>query len=233
MSVLIGQPIVCVMLLQKKEMPQKLLRYLLFLHFYINSSTLVKYIAFMELKHTMHCWKILNIQHHYGTTRIILMAVGIFLSVFSISYVMLNLTHDHQFTDRFFPLFIIAVLALYPIHKFMHFIALYDLRHHLTLRLRVQFFFIPVFHMRLREPIAKNRYIIALLTPFFILNTLILCGTLLLPAYTHYGTLLLAYHCGLCLIDILYVKYLWKSPKDAQIEETPKGYEILVPPTIS
>lgn len=187
----------------------------------------------MELNRNMHCWKILNIQHHYGTTRIILMAVCIFLSVFSISYVMLNLTHEEHFTDRFLSLFAITVLTLYPVHKFMHFIALYDLRHHLTLRVRVQFFFIPVLHMRLREPISKNRYIVALLTPFIFLNALILLGTLLLPAYTHYGTLLLAYHSGLCLIDILYVKYLWKSPKEAQIEETPKGYEILVPPTIS
>lgn len=181
----------------------------------------------------MHCWKILNIQHHYGTTRIILMATCIFLSVFSISYVTLNLMHDEHFTDRFLWLFVVAVLALYPVHKFVHFLALYDLRHHLTLRWRVQLYFIPVLHMRLSEPIAKNRYIFALLTPFIFLNVLILIGTWLLPAYTHYGTLLLAYHSGLCLIDILYVKYLWKSPKEAQVEETPKGYEILVPPTIS
>ncbi|MFJ7952260.1 DUF3267 domain-containing protein [Lysinibacillus sp. NPDC096418] len=181
----------------------------------------------------MHCWKILNIQHQYGTTRIILLGVSIFLSVFSTSYVLLNLTHDEYFTDRFLWLFVITVLALYPIHKFIHYMALYDLRQHLTLRVRIQFYFIPVFHMRLREPIAKNRYIFALLTPFIFLNALIFLGTLMLPAYTHYGTLLLAYHCGLCLIDILYVKYLWRSPKDAQIEETPKGYEILVPPTIS
>ena len=181
----------------------------------------------------MHCWKILNIQHQYGTTRIILLSVSIFLSVFSISYVLLNLTHDKYFTDRFLWLFVIAVLALYPVHKFVHFLALYDLRQHLTLRVRVRFHFIPVLHMRLREPISKNRYIVALLTPFIVLNVLILLGTLMLPSYTHYGTLLLAYHSGLCLIDILYVKYLWKSPKDAQIEETPKGYEILVPPTIS
>lgn len=221
------------MLLQKKEMPQKFLGYLLFLHFSINGSTLLEYNAFMELNCTMHCWKILNIQHHYGTTRINLMAVCIFLSVFSISYVMFNLTHDEQFTDRYFSLFVIAILTLYPIHKLVHFIALYDLRHRLTLRLRIHAFFIPVLHMRLREPISKNRYIVALLMPFIVLNTLIILGILLLPAYTHYGSLLLAYHCGLCFIDILYVKYLWKSPKNAQIEETPKGYEILVPPTIS
>ncbi|EON74187.1 DUF3267 domain-containing protein [Lysinibacillus sphaericus] len=181
----------------------------------------------------MHCWKILNLEHHYGTTRISMLAVIVFLSTFSVSYVTLNLFHDEQFTDHLFWLFIIAVLALYPIHKCLHFFALFDLRQHLKLRVRVQFYFIPVLHMRIREPLSKNRYILALLTPFIVLNSIILLGTLLLPTYTHYGTLLLAYHCSLCLIDILYVKYLLNSPKDAQVEETPKGYEILVPPTIN
>lgn len=180
----------------------------------------------------MHCWKILNLEHHYGTTRIIIMSVFVFLTVFSLSYVTFNLFNNEHYTDHLFWLFVMAVFALYPIHKCLHFLALYDLRQHLTLRVRLQFYVIPVLHMRIREPLSKSRYIIALLTPFFVLNTAILLGTLSLPAYTHYGTLLLAYHCSLCLIDILYVKYLLNSPKDSQIEETPKGYEILVPPTI-
>ncbi len=83
------------------------------------------------------------------------------------SYVTLNLFHEEQFTDHLFWLFIIAVLALYPIHKCLHFLALFDLRQHLKLRVRVQFYFIPVLHMRIREPLSKNRYILALLTPFF------------------------------------------------------------------
>ncbi|MDM5250207.1 DUF3267 domain-containing protein [Lysinibacillus sp. G4S2] len=180
----------------------------------------------------MHCWKILNLEHHYGTTRIILMSVIVFLTVFSLSYVTLNLFNDEHYTDHLLWLFVIAILALYPIHKCFHFLALYDLRQHLKLRVRTQFYVIPVLHMRIQEPLSKNRYILALLTPFIVINTGILIGTLLFPAYTHYGTLLLAYHCSLCLIDILYVKYLLNSPKDSQIEETPKGYEILVPPTI-
>ncbi|MGE7673586.1 DUF3267 domain-containing protein [Lysinibacillus sp. NPDC094403] len=180
----------------------------------------------------MHCWKILNLEHHYGTTRIMIMSIIVFLTVFSFSYVTLNLFNDEHYTDQLLWLFVIAVFTIYPIHKCLHFLALYDLRQHLKLRVRTQFYVIPVLHMRIREPLSKNRYILALLTPFIVLNTSILLGTLLFPAYTHYGTLLLAYHCSLCVIDVLYVKYLLNSPKDSQIEETPKGYEILVPPTI-
>ncbi|QPQ29303.1 DUF3267 domain-containing protein [Lysinibacillus sp. JNUCC 51] len=180
----------------------------------------------------MHCWKILNLEHHYGTTRIMIMSVIVFLTAFSLSYVTFNLFNDEHYTDQWFWLFVITIFAIYPIHKCLHFLALYDLRQHLKLRVRTQFYVIPVLHMRIREPLSKNRYILALLTPFIVLNTAIILGTLLFPAYTHYGSLLLAYHCSLCVIDILYVKYLLNSPKDSQIEETPKGYEILVPPTI-
>lgn len=180
----------------------------------------------------MHCWKILNLEHHYGTTRIMIMSIFVFFTVFSLSYVTFNLFNDEHYTDQLFWLFVIAIFTIYPIHKCLHFLALYDLRQHLKLRVRTQFYVIPVLHMRIREPLSKNRYILALLTPFIVLNTSILLGTLLFPAYTHYGTLLLAYHCSLCVIDILYVKYLLNSPKDSQIEETPKGYEILVPPTV-
>ena len=45
--------------------------------------------------------------------------------------------------------------------------------------------------------------------------------------------MLLAYHCGLCLIDLFILKNLLRSPKKALIEETETGYEILVPPTYS
>ena len=133
----------------------------------------------------MHCWKILNLEHHYGTTRIIIMGVITFLLVFSVSYVTFNLFNEEHYTDRLFWLFVIAVLTLYPIHKFLHFVALFDLRQHLKLRVRSQFYIIPVLHMRIREPLSKNRYILALLTPFIVLNTSIIVGTWLLPAYTH------------------------------------------------
>jgi len=66
----------------------------------------------------MHCWKILNLEHHYGTTRIIIMGVITFLLVFSVSYVTFNLFNEEHYTDRLFWLFVIAVLTLYPIHKF-------------------------------------------------------------------------------------------------------------------
>ncbi|MEG0258784.1 MAG: DUF3267 domain-containing protein [Lysinibacillus sp.] len=180
----------------------------------------------------MHCWKTLNLKHQFGTTRIFIMASCVFILIFTSSFVLLNLLHQEQFTDRYFWLFVLVTLLLYPMHKLFHFIALFDLRKQVTFRIRIQYLFIPVINLRIREPIRKKRYLLVLLTPFILINFFIIAFTVYFPAYTHYGTLLLSYHCSLCLVDILYVKYLLHSPKEAYIEETPKGYEILVPHTV-
>ena len=178
---------------------------------------------------TIHCLKTLNIQHQYGTTRLTLWSIIIFVSIFMTSYIFFNLFHDVQFTDKYFILFLIMLFFLYPIHKILHFIPLYDLRKHIAFRVKIRYGFIPVFHLKLKDPISKNRYIIALLMPFLVISTILIVLIIYFPHYTHYGTLLLASHTSICLLDLLYVKNLIDAPKGAKIEETPKGYEILIP----
>ena len=83
--------------------------------------------------------------------------------------------------------------------------------------------------MRVKEPIPKKRYLVTLIAPFIILNPVLLTGAIIWPAFSHYFCLLLAFHCSICLLDLLYIKDIWRAPKNAIIEETPRGYEILVP----
>lgn len=180
----------------------------------------------------MHCWKTINIQHQYGSTRIGILSVIMFVSVFTGSYVLFNLFQHRQYTDHYFIIFVLALFILYPIHKLLHYITLYDLRDHIALRVKLRFALVPIFHIRLKDPISKNRYVITLFTPFLVINTLLIVLILLFPQYTHYGTLLLACHCTICLMDLLYVKNLLNTPTNAKIEETPRGYEILVPPSV-
>lgn len=84
--------------------------------------------------------------------------------------------------------------------------------------------------MRIKKMVPKNRYIFTLLAPFLILNTIFVLLANYLPQYAHYICLLLGYHSSICLVDILYVKNLLAAPRNSIIEETPKGYEILIPP---
>ena len=93
-----------------------------------------------------------------------------------------------------------------------------------------QFGFLPIFSLRISEPIKKNRFVFVLISPFLFINLSLLSAAILVPAFSHYFTILLAYHCGMCLIDLIYVKNLMKSPKTALIEETDTGFEILIAP---
>ena len=121
---------------------------------------------------------------------------------------------------------------VYPIHKLLHYMSLVNYRKSLVFRFKIRYIFIPIVHMRLQQGIPKKRYIITLLTPFFVFNSTLIVGGLYIPEYAHYFSFLLAFHSSICIMDILYVKNLVSAPRDAIIEETPRGYEILVPTII-
>ncbi len=83
--------------------------------------------------------------------------------------------------------------------------------------------------LHITEPVAKIRFILTLISPFLVINTVIIALSFMMPSYAHYFAMLLAYHSGLCLTDLIYIRNLAHSPKDALIEETDNGYEILIP----
>lgn len=177
----------------------------------------------------MHCWKTINVQYQYGTARLFLLSSILFVLVFSFSYVGLSFHYTNFHNDQHIILAGLLTVLLYPLHKLLHFLSLVDYRRTLAFRFKIQYYFIPVLHIRLQQPIPKRRYLITLMTPFLSINTSLILLGLFLPALAHYISFLLAFHTSICLIDLLYVKHLRRAPKNALIEETPRGYEILIP----
>lgn len=177
----------------------------------------------------MHCIKTVNIEHEYGTTRVLLLTCMTFVIVFSFSYVLTSLSYEGWHSDHYLWLFAIGVILLYPVHKGFHYIFLFSFGKSTTFRLKIKFHFIPVLHMRIKAIVPKRLYISSLVMPFFCLNTLLLGGAFLLPAYGHFFCLLLGFHCSICVLDFLTIKTIWYTPKNTHIEETPRGYEILIP----
>ncbi|MCT6924661.1 MULTISPECIES: DUF3267 domain-containing protein [Bacillales] len=177
----------------------------------------------------MHCWKTINVASEYGILRLTLLAVLTFVAVFCSSYVLTSLQLRAPHTDRYMLLFFIAFLLLYPLHKAFHYIPLFDYRGKMKFRWKKIFRFVPILRMRLLEPISKKRYIFALLAPFLLLNSLFLAIAIFFPLYSHYACLLLGFHSSICLIDLINAKHLLRAPANALIEETPRGYEILIP----
>lgn len=179
----------------------------------------------------MHCWKTINVKKQYGFDRIFMLSSLIVVAVFALFYVILEILNDSRLSDERFAVFLLSLLLIYPIHKCFHFLPLIPYRNRLHLSIKKQLGFMPIVSIRIKEPIPKTRFLFALLSPFIFINGLLITGAFTFPIFGHYFAMLLAFHCGLCLIDLLYVKNLLRSPKKALIEETETGYEILVPPT--
>ena len=180
----------------------------------------------------MHCWKTINVKKQYGFDRIFMLSILLVMAVFSFFHITLEILHDNRLSDDRFAIFLISLILLYPIHKLLHLCPLIRYRNRIHCSIKKQIGFMPILSIRIKEPVPKVRFLFSLLAPFLILNSFLIAGAFLLPAFGHYFTMLLAYHCGLCLIDLLYIKNLARSPKKALIEETETGYEILIPPTM-
>lgn len=177
----------------------------------------------------MNCIKTINVEYEYGTTRFLLLAVLTFIIVFCLSYVFINFNYSSPHSDTHFLYFLVALLLLYPVHKIIHYISLFRYKKTLSYKFKIKFTFLPILNMRIKKPIPKKHYLVTLIAPFILLNPILLTGAIIWPVFSHYFCLLLAFHCSICLLDLLYIKDIWRAPKNAIIEETPRGYEILVP----
>lgn len=177
----------------------------------------------------MHCWKTINVQYDYGTTRLFLLSAICFILVFCFSYVGLSFQYTEPHHDQYFIFALLITPLIYPAHKALHFIMLLDYRKSISFRFKIRQYFIPVLHMQIQQTIPKWRYVLVLLTPFLVLNTALITLGIFAQHFVHYISFFLAFHTSICLIDLLYVKHLLRAPKNALIEETPRGYEILVP----
>ena len=181
----------------------------------------------------MHCWKTINVKKQYGFDRLFMISALFGLAVFMASYIGLAIVYATPLSDQYFLLFLLTLLAIYPLHKILHFLPLIGCHKSLKLIIRKQMKICPAILLHINEPVPKTRFLLSLAAPFLILNAAIVISSTLMPAYSHYFAMLLAYHCGLCLTDIIYLRNLARSPKHALIEETDTGFEILVPPVVS
>lgn len=176
----------------------------------------------------MHCIKTINIERDYGSTRFFLLASIVFFVVFCLSYITFSYFYDEFHRSDYLLLFLFSLLLLYPLHKFFHIIIFIIFRKPIKYKLKKNFFILPVIHARLLEVVSKRLYCVALILPFICLNSIFIAGAILFPAFAHFFSIFLALHCSMCLIDLLFLKQILAAPKNAFIEETPKGYEILV-----
>lgn len=130
-------------------------------------------------------------------------------------------------SNHFF-LLLVSISFIYPIHKLLHYIPIAHLGDHIKKSVEMYGGFIPVIHIRVCDPIRKWTFLFALFTPFFVIGLSIFTGFIFFPSYSHYFTILLAYHIGLCVSDFICAKNVLFAPHHSYIEENDDGFEILV-----
>ncbi|WP_335872027.1 DUF3267 domain-containing protein [Bacillus sp. 2205SS5-2] len=176
----------------------------------------------------MHCWKSINFEKQFGFERLFLLSLITGLSIFTLVYVPFTLLFSQTLYDTHFSLFFISVLLIYPLHKIFHLIPLLPVWKHVKIQWVWQLSFIPIIQIKVREPVPKNLYLSSIFSPMIVLNTLLIFACLHLPNYVHYFTIIMAYHWAICTTDVIYAKYLLFCPKNAMIEESDRGCEVLV-----
>ncbi len=132
----------------------------------------------------LQCWKTINVQKQYGHNRIFLFSTIFVMMVFSVFYISMTAYKDNPVSDRLFPLFTLSFLMIYPIHKLLHFLPIMRFRNRLRFSIVKQFKILPVLSMKIHEPILKSRYIVALLLPFILLNSILIIGAILFTLHS-------------------------------------------------
>ncbi|WP_019240382.1 MULTISPECIES: DUF3267 domain-containing protein [Bacillus] len=177
----------------------------------------------------MQCWKSINLNKIYGTQRIVIISLLIMLLSFISLYTIISMgiTADKLKDDYDF-YFLCSLFMLYPLHKMLHLLPLLFVAKKVKVKHRRPYKFLPVLDIKVKDPISKWLFITTLLTPFVVITSILLFYTTTQPAYSHYLTILLSIHIGICVPDLLTFRNVLHSPQNSYVEENEEGFKILI-----
>jgi hypothetical protein len=176
----------------------------------------------------MNCWKTVNFSKQYGNNRLFILSLFTTLLSFIILYVPIAYLSVSPLKSNHFLLLVLGLIFMYPIHKLLHFLPILHLGNRVKKTVELLCGVMPIISVRVHEPLGKWTFLLALFCPFFIIGSIIMSGFILFPNYSHYLTILLAYHIGMCVADFIRAKNVLFAPNHSYIEENDEGFEILV-----
>ncbi|MBF7024603.1 DUF3267 domain-containing protein [Staphylococcus kloosii] len=173
------------------------------------------------------CSRQIDINARFGLPRIAFLSFVTTIITFLVSFEIMRYFSDTKLTDRYFLMFLIIVLILYPIHKAIHLIFLspyyksfkkYKLLRHKR---------VPFYNTYVNTPVNKYYFCIDLIMPFIIITTTCAYLTSLFPQFGHYLMFILALNVGYSVMDFLYLKIIIFSNEGSYIEEHQTGINVL------
>ncbi|MCE4957667.1 DUF3267 domain-containing protein [Macrococcoides caseolyticum] len=173
------------------------------------------------------CNKNFNIRATYGLQRILLISTLIAILVFIVSFEVFSSVFGKHFSDQYFLLFMVACVAVYPVHKCLHLLPFLNDTKSMIFQKTNKSKWLPLINIRLNHPIHKTIFGLSLVLPFFILSVITLTCAVLFTDFAHYFLFLFSANVGISFIDFIYLKYIINTPKGSYIEERKYGFEIL------
>ncbi|GAA6824318.1 DUF3267 domain-containing protein [Staphylococcus sp. 18_1_E_LY] len=173
------------------------------------------------------CSRQIDINARFGLPRIAFLSFVTTIITFLVSFEIMHYFTDTKLTDRYFLIFLIFVLILYPIHKAIHLIFLspyyksfkkYKLLRHKR---------IPFYNTYVNTPVNKYYFCLDLIMPFIIITITCAYLTSLFPQFGHYLMFILALNIGYSVMDFLYLKIIIFSNEGSYIEEHQTGINVL------
>ncbi len=177
----------------------------------------------------MNCWKAINIHKQYGTKRVFILSSITMLFAFIFLFVPATYVFvPRTFYDNHLLLFLTCFWLIFLIHKFFHLLPFIHLGKKVKKSFKMKYRIFPLIQIRVNEPISKWLFLLSLILPFFIINTLLFIFCYFFSHYVHYIIILLAYHIGICVSDFICIKNVLTAPTQSYIEETDDGFDILI-----
>ncbi|GAE25884.1 hypothetical protein JCM9140_1905 [Halalkalibacter wakoensis JCM 9140] len=176
----------------------------------------------------MNCWKTIRLNRDYGTLRLMMYSGCTMLFSFLFYYLVVSsLISTTESPNISLPLFVISIIALLFFHKVLHLLPLWICGKKANVKTN-WLSAIPVYSVRFSKPLARNVYLISLLTPVLVITTTGALASAMFPTYLAYISILSSIHFGVAFYDILFASYLIKAPKQSYVENHEEGFHILV-----
>ncbi|API91086.1 MULTISPECIES: DUF3267 domain-containing protein [Virgibacillus] len=180
----------------------------------------------------MNCWKSINLAKDFGRNRLLLMSSLITLFSFILLYVSITIAQGStaEVSEAGIIPFLLLLLLLPTIHSSMHILPLILMNRRMKIIFKLKNGCFPVFYYYTKYHLTKKAYFIVALAPTILLTIPGVVASYYFNNYSVYILLLTSANIGIAFIDLLYISYLWKAPKQSVIEssEDGNGLDILI-----
>ncbi|MCD8819809.1 DUF3267 domain-containing protein [Staphylococcus gallinarum] len=173
------------------------------------------------------CSRQIDINARFGLPRIAFLSIVTTIITFLIAYEILYFFSDTKLTDRYFIIFLIFVVFLYPIHKAIHLAFLFPYYKSFRKYKLIRGKYVPFYNTYVNTPVNKYYFCFDLITPVLVITPICAYISALFPQYGHYLMFIIALNMGYSVMDFLYLKIILFSNEGKFIEEHQTGINIL------